>query len=503
MLSNGGSTYTYPPAGSAQPHGVSSMQTVFGSIGFAYDLDGNVATETGAAVRTLVFTPFNMPQSVNNGGSGGKTITFQYDADHNRVMQSAPEGTTYYLPDGEQTPGAVWHTYFQMDGQRIAEDYGVTGALKHHYFHNDDQNTIGLVTDDTFNVANFPNGAWNVQNEGAAPFGQPRAANGGADWTWGAGDVTRRRWINQEDLADVQLIDLNARLYDPSIGKFYSPDPIIADQDDSQSWNAYAYSHNNPMSKSDPTGLDEEDGGGVVDVTGAEASGGRFGGGANGEFGSGGVSSPQVYGQSSFYVFSVFGRSSGSPSGAGSVAGGLQHQSVQVAQAAMGLCVLGPGGCAAGTAITAGQLLTGAAVIGGVAGGAIVVQHEMDNAQGTADGAQAPASDAGDKQENAQQQTNGHHSDPKFMGGKSDQKLTDMPAGEHQQLHQDLNKHLEGYRDSQGNTMRPTSANPGDNIRGNFTREERLKAMSDFYNGSGAKYPDAANDFFDQHPEQK
>jgi hypothetical protein len=51
--------------------------------------------------------------------------------------------------------------------------------------------------------------------------------------------------------------------------------------------------------------------------------------------------------------------------------------------------------------------------------------------------------------------------------------------------------------------MRPTSANPGDNIRGNFTREERLKAMSDFYNGSGAKYPDAANDFFDQHPEQK
>ncbi len=255
MLTNGGSTYTYPPAGSAQPHGVSSMQTVFGSIGFAYDLDGNVATETGAAVRTLVFTPFNMPQSVNNGGSGGKTITFQYDADHNRVMQSAPEGTTYYLPDGEQTPGAVWHTYFQMDGQRIAEDYGVTGALKHHYFHNDDQNTIGLVTDDTFNVANFPNGAWNVQNEGAAPFGQPRAANGGADWTWGAGDVTRRRWINQEDLADVQLIDLNARLYDPSIGKFYSPDPIISDQDDSQSWNAYSYAQNNPMSDDDSSGL--------------------------------------------------------------------------------------------------------------------------------------------------------------------------------------------------------------------------------------------------------
>lgn len=90
---------------------------------------------------------------------------------------------------------------------------------------------------------------------------------------------------------------------------------------------------------------------------------------------------------------------SGGGHSAGS-AGGVartQQKSMQLAQAAMGLCALGPGGCAAGAAITAGQLLTGAAVIGGVAGGAIVVQHEMDNAQGTGDGAQAPAASGSDK----------------------------------------------------------------------------------------------------------
>jgi RHS repeat-associated protein len=184
--------------------------------------------------------------------AGGNTLRFQYDADHNRVMQTDGANTTYYLPDGEQTPGAVWHTYFEAAGQRVAEDYGVTGSLKHHYFHNDHQNTIGLVTDDTFN----PNTSTPlVQNELSDVFGQPRYTTGGIDSTWGANDVTKRRYINQEDLTDAHLIDLNARIYDPLLGKFLSPDPVIADQDDSQSWNAYAYSHNNPMSKEDPTGL--------------------------------------------------------------------------------------------------------------------------------------------------------------------------------------------------------------------------------------------------------
>jgi RHS repeat-associated protein len=143
----------------------------------------------------------------------------------------------------------------------VVEDYGATAApgndghatsLAHHYFHNDYQNTIGLVTDDSFNPnTNLPI----PQNELSDVFGQPRSKTGVTDTTWGANDVTKRRYINQEDLTDAHLIDLNARIYDPLLGKFLSPDPMIADQDDSQSWNAYAYSHNNPMSKEDPTGL--------------------------------------------------------------------------------------------------------------------------------------------------------------------------------------------------------------------------------------------------------
>jgi RHS repeat-associated protein len=196
--------------------------------------------------------------------------------------------STNHLPDCELTPpvkaGPVWHTYVEVDGQRLAEStdatttqnpYGPAAALTHAYFHLDDQGTISLVTTDSFN-ASTPTPI--PQNELSDVFGQPRLTTGATDPSWGANDVTKRRYINQEDLTDAHLIDLNARVYDPLLGKFLSPDPVIANQDDSQSWNAYAYSHNNPMSKEDPTGRDPI----VVGLGEAGAEVGTFFGGPAG-----------------------------------------------------------------------------------------------------------------------------------------------------------------------------------------------------------------------------
>ena len=48
---------------------------------------------------------------------------------------------------------------------------------------------------------------------------------------------------------------MNGRLYDPLLGRFLSPDPIVANPADGQQWNLYSYAGNSPLSYVDPSGL--------------------------------------------------------------------------------------------------------------------------------------------------------------------------------------------------------------------------------------------------------
>ena len=50
------------------------------------------------------------------------------------------------------------------------------------------------------------------------------------------------------------LVNLNARLYDPMLGRFISPDNFVQCPDFSQNYNRYAYCINNPLKFSDPSG---------------------------------------------------------------------------------------------------------------------------------------------------------------------------------------------------------------------------------------------------------
>lgn len=53
---------------------------------------------------------------------------------------------------------------------------------------------------------------------------------------------------------DNNVINMNGRLYDPLIGRMFSPDPLIGDEYNSQSYNKYSYVMNNPLKYTDPTG---------------------------------------------------------------------------------------------------------------------------------------------------------------------------------------------------------------------------------------------------------
>ena len=122
------------------------------------------------------------------------------------------------------------------------------------YLHRDHLGSVESVTD--------ASGA-ELKIQAYDPFGSRRTS----DWTRAMTDTERtalageapqrtaRGYTGHEHLERTGLIHMNGRVYDPAIGRFLSPDPIVADASFSQSWNAYSYALNSPLSYSDPSGM--------------------------------------------------------------------------------------------------------------------------------------------------------------------------------------------------------------------------------------------------------
>lgn len=64
----------------------------------------------------------------------------------------------------------------------------------------------------------------------------------------------RRGFTGHEHLPQFGLINMNARLYDPLVGRFLSPDPYVQDPESTQGFNRYSYALNNPLKYIDETG---------------------------------------------------------------------------------------------------------------------------------------------------------------------------------------------------------------------------------------------------------
>ena len=61
-------------------------------------------------------------------------------------------------------------------------------------------------------------------------------------------------YTGHEHIVGCGLINANARVYDPFLGRFLSPDPLIQDPASTQNFNRYAYCLNNPLKYTDEDG---------------------------------------------------------------------------------------------------------------------------------------------------------------------------------------------------------------------------------------------------------
>ena len=66
--------------------------------------------------------------------------------------------------------------------------------------------------------------------------------------------VLDRGYTSHEHLAEVGLIQMNGRLYDPKLHTFLMPDNFVQQPENTQSYNRYGYCINNPLKYTDPSG---------------------------------------------------------------------------------------------------------------------------------------------------------------------------------------------------------------------------------------------------------
>lgn len=279
-------TYSYPTPGNgvSRPHAVTSIAGV-GS--FTYDADGDMLTGNA---RTISWTSFGLVSSVTSGTS---TVLYGYTPEHQRAYEAVTTfdravgsgcpsgdlllGSSCYTPSlgtvfmagydaigGTGSPStltcnnpgggsyAVRNYITNPFSERVGEicRTGVTstagsGTPVASYYLNDWQNSVSVVATATGTVP----GGYLVSYDA---WGKMRNTNG-VDSSTATSPVTRG-YTNQEEVPMVGLINLNARMYDPVLGKMLSVDPAVANWLDPQAWNAYAYATNNPMAFTDPSG---------------------------------------------------------------------------------------------------------------------------------------------------------------------------------------------------------------------------------------------------------
>lgn len=63
-----------------------------------------------------------------------------------------------------------------------------------------------------------------------------------------------RGYTGHEHLDEVGIINMNGRVYDPVLGRFIQPDPLLQDPGNLQNCNRYSYVLNNPLKYIDPSG---------------------------------------------------------------------------------------------------------------------------------------------------------------------------------------------------------------------------------------------------------
>lgn len=213
----------------------------------------NAANNISTLQQDIGYTTFNRPASVSENGY---QQTFLYDDGYNRAQSvlrqnGVVKDTRYYLGDCDididAATGVTRYIQYVSGGDGLAAIVVIeNGQDKVYSVYKDHLGSILKLTDNAGTV---------VAEQSFDAWGRKRNP---ADWSYNSIPAVPnwliRGYTGHEDMPQFGLINMNARLYDPLLGRMLSPDDYVTNPSGTQDYNRYTYARNNPMKYADPDG---------------------------------------------------------------------------------------------------------------------------------------------------------------------------------------------------------------------------------------------------------
>ncbi|HNL08577.1 MAG TPA: RHS repeat-associated core domain-containing protein, partial [Chitinophagales bacterium] len=183
-------------------------------------------------------------------------LSYTYGADYQRVkalltLNNSQQSIRYYLGSYEKNiigTSTEWvHYVSAADGLAAIVTITGTAAPAYHYVFKDHLGSILRVTNATGTTeADQSFDAWG-RRRNPSTWNYTNATAPTQTWLY-------RGYTAHEHLDQFALINMNGRLYDPTVGRMLSPDNYVQDALYAQTFNRYSYAHNNPLKYVDPDG---------------------------------------------------------------------------------------------------------------------------------------------------------------------------------------------------------------------------------------------------------
>ena len=248
-----GTAVTYDNNGNITSKGDIGSYTYNSSKPFAVE-EITLSNSITAGTENVSYFSFDRPNTITGNGY---TVSYTYNGDYDKVkMKKMKNGSVilqrYYLGGCYEadvtSSGTKEKVYLNGDyysAPAVLIKNGSSSSV--YYILRDHLGSITHIVSSSGTVMQeLSYDAWGrlrnpANNAAYAPASEPEPYLG-------------RGYCGHEHLAGLGLINMNARLYDPLIGRFLSVDPYVQAPEHTQSFNRYSYCMNNPLKYVDEDG---------------------------------------------------------------------------------------------------------------------------------------------------------------------------------------------------------------------------------------------------------